>query len=144
MSPVVIRMSSQHLTRIDEIIAQGLAEKRMPGCVVCVGRRGKIVLLKAYGNKQLQPDERPMTADTVFDMASITKPVATATSVMLLVERGQLKLGQKVSSIIPEFAANDKDSINARQARSRYGMGLPLGREKTRDRGSGRLHRSRG
>src|ERR1043166_5495213 len=52
-----------------------------------------------------------MTSDTVFDMASITKPVATATSVMLLVERGQLKLGQRVSSIIPEFAANEKDSI---------------------------------
>jgi len=44
-----------------------------------------------------------MTTDTVFDMASITKPVATATSVMLLVERGQLKLGQRVSSIIPSL-----------------------------------------
>src|SRR5437764_15244720 len=52
-----------------------------------------------------------MATDTVFDMASITKPVATATSVMLLVERGQLKLGQRVSSIIPEFAANDKEQI---------------------------------
>jgi uncharacterized protein YbbC (DUF1343 family)/CubicO group peptidase (beta-lactamase class C family) len=104
-------MSSHHLARIDEIVAQGLTEKRMPGCVVCVGRHGKIVLLKAYGNKQLQPTERPMTTDTVFDMASITKPVATATSVMLLLERGKLKLGQKVSSIIPEFVANEKDSI---------------------------------
>ena len=104
-------MDGQHLARIDDIVAQGLAEKRMPGCVVCIGRRGKIVLLKAYGNKQLQPSELPMTTDTVFDMASITKPVATATSVMLLVERGQLKLGQRVSSIIPEFAANEKDRI---------------------------------
>src|SRR5437764_9568527 len=52
-----------------------------------------------------------MTTNTVFDMASITKPVATATSVMLLVERGQLKLGQKVTSILPEFAANEKDGI---------------------------------
>jgi uncharacterized protein YbbC (DUF1343 family)/CubicO group peptidase (beta-lactamase class C family) len=109
--PESVGMSSQHLARIDEIVSQGLTEKRMPGCVVCVGRRGKIVLLKAYGNKRVQPDERPMTTDTVFDMASITKPVATATSIMLLVERGQLKLGQRVSSIIPEFAANDKDNI---------------------------------
>src|SRR5436190_5626733 len=68
-------------------------------------------MLKAYGNKQVQPSELPMTIDTVFDMASITKPVATATSVMLLVERGQLKLGQRVSSIIPEFAANEKEPI---------------------------------
>src|SRR6478736_3966551 len=64
-------MDSGHLARIDSIVAEGLAEKRMPGCVVCVGRRGKIVMLKAYGKKQLQPRELPMTTDTVFDMASI-------------------------------------------------------------------------
>jgi uncharacterized protein YbbC (DUF1343 family)/CubicO group peptidase (beta-lactamase class C family) len=110
-NPDAVGIDAQHLARIDEIVAQGLAEKRMPGCVVCIGRRGKIVLLKAYGNKQLQPSELPMTTDTVFDMASITKPVATATSVMLLVERGQLKLGQRVAEIIPEFASNDKESI---------------------------------
>src|SRR5438128_12224774 len=90
-TPESVGMDSVHLARIDAIVAEGLTEKRMPGCVVCIGRRGKIMLLRAYGNKQLQPDERPMTVDTVFDMASITKPVATATSIMLLVERGQLK-----------------------------------------------------
>src|SRR5438128_5786742 len=110
-APEEVDVDSKHLARIDEIVAEGLAEKRMPGCVVCVGRRGKIVMLKAYGKRQLQPSESPMTTDTVFDMASITKPVATGTSVMLLVERGQLKLGQRVSSIIPEFAANEKDTI---------------------------------
>jgi uncharacterized protein YbbC (DUF1343 family)/CubicO group peptidase (beta-lactamase class C family) len=76
-----------------------------------VGRRGKIVLLKAYGNKQLKPSVVPMTTDTVFDLASITKPVATATSVMLLVERGELKLGQRVADLIPDFAANEKAEI---------------------------------
>lgn len=107
-------LDSQRLARIDAIVAEGIAEKKMPGCVVCVGRRGKIVLLKAYGNKQVQPSEVPMTTDTVFDMASITKPVATATSIMLLVERGQLKLGDKVSAIIPEFAAQEKGDITIR------------------------------
>ena len=111
-TPESAGMDSAHLARIDDIVAQGLAEKRMPGCVVCIGRRGKIVMLKAYGNKQLQPSQLPMTTDTVFDMASITKPVATATSIMLLLERGQLKLSQRVSSIIPEFAANGKDQIS--------------------------------
>jgi uncharacterized protein YbbC (DUF1343 family)/CubicO group peptidase (beta-lactamase class C family) len=110
-APESVGMDPRHLARIDEIVAEGLAEKRMPGCVVCIGRQGKIVLLKAYGNKQLQPSELRMTADTVFDMASITKPVATATSIMLLIERGQLKLNQRVSSIIPEFAASEKDEI---------------------------------
>ena len=110
-TPESVGMDSSHLARIDAIVAEGLAEKRMPGCVVCIGRHGKIVLLKAFGDKQLEPNKLPMTTDTVFDMASITKPVATATSIMLLVERGQLKLGQRVSSIIPEFAANDKEPI---------------------------------
>ncbi len=109
--PADAGMDAQHLARIDEIVAQGLAEKRMPGCVVCIGRRGKIVLLKAYGNKQLKPAELPMTTDTVFDMASITKPVATATSIMLLVERGQLKLSDRVSAHIPEFAVEGKEPI---------------------------------
>ncbi len=61
-------------------------------------------LLKAYGCKRLEPTMEPMSLDTVFDMASITKPVATATCIMRLVERGQLALNDKVSSYFPDFA----------------------------------------
>ena len=104
-------MDAEHLAHIDELVAEGLAEKKMPGCVICIGRRGKIVMLKAYGNKQTEPSEVAMMTDTVFDMASITKPTATATSIMLLVERGKLRLGDKVSAIIPEFANHEKDGI---------------------------------
>ncbi len=114
VDPTAVGMDGQHLERIDKAVAEGLAQKKMPGCVVCVGRHGKIVFLKAYGHRQLQPEALPMTTDTVFDMASITKPVATATSIMQLVERGKLRLGDKVSSLIPEFAANDKESITIR------------------------------
>lgn len=110
-TPEEAGMDARHLARIDELVAQGLAEKRMPGCVVCIGRHGKIVWLKAYGDKQVEPQRQPMTTDTVFDLASITKPVATATSIVLLWERGQLKLGQKVTEWIPEFGANEKDQI---------------------------------
>ena len=109
--PEAVGLDAQRLLRIDAIVAEGLAEKKMPGCVVCVGRHGKIAFLKAFGQKQLQPSELPMTTDTVFDMASITKPMATATSVMLLIERGQLRLSDKVTSFLPEFAANDKEPI---------------------------------
>jgi CubicO group peptidase (beta-lactamase class C family) len=52
-----------------------------------------------------------MTTDTVFDMASITKPMATSTSILLLIERGQLRLSDKVATLIPEFAVNDKEGI---------------------------------
>ncbi|TXT25716.1 MAG: hypothetical protein FD138_2923, partial [Planctomycetota bacterium] len=109
--PESVGFDAQRLQRIDEIVAEGLAQKKMPGCVVCVGRQGKIAFLKAYGQKQLQPNELPMTTDTVFDMASITKPMATATSIMLLIERGQLRLSDKIATLIPEFAVNDKDAI---------------------------------
>lgn len=109
--PDTVGLDAQKLQRIDEIVAEGLAEKKLPGCVVCVGRRGKIAFLKAFGHKQLQPTELPMTTDTLFDMASITKPMATATSIMLLIERGQLRLTDKVATIFPEFAANGKEPI---------------------------------
>ena len=109
--PDAVGLDAQKLQRIDEIVAEGLAEKKTPGCVVCVGRHGKIAFLKAFGQKQLQPTELPMTTDTLFDMASITKPMATATSIMLLIERGQLRLTDKVASILPDFATNGKEPI---------------------------------
>ncbi len=109
--PEAVGLDGSQLQRIDEIVAEGLAQKRMPGCVVCVGRHGKIALLKAYGQRQLRPSELPMTTDTLFDMASITKPMATATSIMQLIERGQLRLSDKVATLIPEFAVNDKEPI---------------------------------
>lgn len=109
--PDAVGLNAQRLQRIDEIVAEGLAEKKMPGCVVCVGRHGKIAFLKAFGQKQLQPTELPMMTDTLFDMASITKPMATATSIMLLIERGQLRLTDKVASILPDFATNGKEPI---------------------------------
>jgi CubicO group peptidase (beta-lactamase class C family) len=108
VEPAEVGLDAVRLARIDELVAEGIAEKRMPGCVVCIGRQGKIAWLKAYGNKQVAPSEVPMTTDTLFDMASITKPVATATSVMLLVEQGKLRLSDKVADHIPEFAASGK------------------------------------
>lgn len=106
--PETVGLDAQKLDGINEIVAEGLGEKKMPGCVVCVGRHGKIAFFKAFGQKQLQPTELPMTTDTLFDMASITKPMATATSIMLLIERGKLQLTDTVASILPEFAAKEK------------------------------------
>lgn len=114
VDPGSVGLDPARLARIDELVAEGLAEKRMPGCVVCVGRHGQIAWLKAYGSRQVAPEVVPMTTDTVFDMASITKPVATATSMMLLIERGQARLADKVVNWIPEFAPNGKDEITIR------------------------------
>ena len=113
-SPETVGMSADHLERIDAEVAKGIAAGEMPGCVVCIGRQGKVVFLKAYGDRQVEPERVAMTTDTLFDLASITKPVATATSVMLLVERGELRLGDRVSQRIPEFAQAGKEDITVR------------------------------
>ncbi|MFN9958558.1 MAG: serine hydrolase domain-containing protein, partial [bacterium] len=75
--------------QISKMVEKGIAEGKMPGCIVGIGNRDGLFYQKAFGNKSLDP-ATPMTLDTVFDMASITKPVATATSIMQLVERGEL------------------------------------------------------
>ena len=82
-----------------------------PGAVVLVVHKGRVVWRKAYGLRAKQPAEVAMTADTVFDLASLTKPVATAMSVMLLVEQGKLRLSDHIADHIPAFAAKGKDKI---------------------------------
>lgn len=101
--------------RIDAAVEKYLERGEMAGCVVVVGRGDGIAFEKAYGNRSIEPKKTPMTVDTVFDMASLTKPIATATSVMLLVERGDLRLSDKVADFIPEFAAKGKGEITIEQ-----------------------------
>ena len=124
-APAEVGMSATRLSKIDVAVAEGLRREWMPGCVVMVGHQGKIVFHKAYGNKQVQPETIAMTTDTVFDMASITKPIATATSVMKLVELGKIDVDQTVAHYIPEFAANGKDEITVRQLLIHQGGLLP-------------------
>lgn len=111
VAPADVQMSAERLEGIASLVKQGIDEGKMPGCVVCFGRGGKIAYLNAFGDRKLPPESEAMTTDTVFDMASITKPVATATSIMKLVEDGHLRLEDKVISIFPEFAPNGKDAI---------------------------------
>lgn len=89
--------------QIESLIEQAIADKKMPGAVVLIGHRGSIVYRRAFGNRSLEPGLEPMTVDTIFDMSSLTKVLATATSVMLLAERGQLLLSDPVSKYIPHL-----------------------------------------
>ena len=118
-------MDSPTLSRIDTVIAEGLRRKLMPGAVVLIARKQRIVFLKAYGSRAVQPEVEPMTTDTVFDMASITKPMATATSVMKLVELGKIELDAPVAKYIPEFAANGKSTVPVRQLLTHQGGLIP-------------------
>ncbi len=101
--PESVGMSSARLQLMDDIIQQAIDRKDFPGADLLVARKGKIVWHKAYGNRQWVPELAPMDISMIFDMASITKPVATATSIMILAERGGLRLWDKVKYYVPEF-----------------------------------------
>ncbi len=117
-------LDDQARESIDCVVEQAIRECRMPGCVVAVGNAAGIDLLETYGVRALQPSAEPMTADTVFDLASLTKPIATAASVMRLVERGELRLEDPVGLHLSEFAAAGKGSITVRHLLTHCG-GLP-------------------
>jgi uncharacterized protein YbbC (DUF1343 family)/CubicO group peptidase (beta-lactamase class C family) len=102
------------LAEIDQAITNAIAEQRLPGAVVWLERDGA-VYHKAYGQRAVVPDPEPMTEDTVFDLASLTKVLATAPSIMLLVERGEVRLDARVQDYLPEFRRNGKDEITVRQ-----------------------------
>lgn len=123
--PETLRLRSDQLARIDAIVERAIGEQQMPGCVVAIGRTGGVGLLKAYGQRQVEPTPEPMTVDTVFDLASLTKPVATATSVMILVERGELRLRSAVAEVIPEFAASGKERITIEQLLTHHSGLIP-------------------
>jgi uncharacterized protein YbbC (DUF1343 family)/CubicO group peptidase (beta-lactamase class C family) len=109
------KMDSTIVGRIDKTVTSAIDDGRMCGCVVLIGRRAGIVFEKAYGDRAVEPEKEAMTLDTLFDMASLTKPTATATAVMILVERGQLRLQDKVSKFFPDFAAKGKQDVTVEQ-----------------------------
>ncbi|HLM62537.1 MAG TPA: serine hydrolase, partial [Pyrinomonadaceae bacterium] len=111
----MVRMSAGKLNEIDKLIEKDIAEKKLPGAVVLVGRKGKIVYRKAFGNRSLVPTIEKMTVDTIFDVASLTKPVATATSIMILVERGQLRLNDTIGKFIPEIEDENAKRVTIQQ-----------------------------
>jgi uncharacterized protein YbbC (DUF1343 family) len=89
---------------VDAAILAAIDAGKMPGCVLVVGRHDEVLLRKAYGSKALVPLRAPMTLDTVFDLASLTKPLATSTSIMILAERGKIDLHAPASRYVPELA----------------------------------------
>ncbi|MFL6373402.1 MAG: exo-beta-N-acetylmuramidase NamZ domain-containing protein [Pyrinomonadaceae bacterium] len=108
-------MSSDKLSQIDALVAQAIKDKQLPGAVVLVGHKGKIVFRKAYGNRSLVPTVEPMTVDTIFDLASLTKVVATTTSIMILVEQGKLRLSDTIGKYIPEIQDDQVKRITIQQ-----------------------------
>jgi uncharacterized protein YbbC (DUF1343 family)/CubicO group peptidase (beta-lactamase class C family) len=105
---------------VDAAIMNAILQQLIPGAVVLVGHDGKVVYRKAFGSKSVDPVIEPMTVDTIFDMASLTKVMATTSSVMRLVQLGQIKLNDPVAKYIPEFAQNGKEEVTIRQLLTHY------------------------
>jgi uncharacterized protein YbbC (DUF1343 family)/CubicO group peptidase (beta-lactamase class C family) len=110
-SPEELGFDASKLAEVSEAISTAVDEGKIPGAVVIVGRRGEIALADAIGLRAVEPGPEPMTRDTVFDLASLTKPVATATSVMVLWERGLIDLDEPITTYLPELANHGKEAI---------------------------------
>jgi len=114
-APASVGMNAAKLDQLEAIINADIADKKLPGAVVIVGRKGKIVYRKAFGNRSLVPTVEKMTVDTIFDVASLTKPVATATSIMILVEQGKLRLNDTIGKFIPDIDDDSAKRVTIQQ-----------------------------
>ena len=113
--PATIGISAEHLGRMDNIIQASIEKGELPGAVVLVARHGRVVWRKAYGARAVEPQREAMTTNTIFDLASLTKILATATSIMILVERGEVRLADPAVKFIPEMKGDGRDAITIEQ-----------------------------
>lgn len=111
------------LAAMDAAITNAIADHKCPGGVLWLEHDGA-VYEKAYGNRSLVPNVEPMTEDTIFDMASLTKVMATTPAIMLLIQRGQVQLDAPVCTYIPEFTGGGKEHVTVRELLT-HTSGLP-------------------
>ncbi|MCX6950649.1 MAG: DUF1343 domain-containing protein [Verrucomicrobia bacterium] len=114
VTAVAAPFKADKLAAMDAAVAEAIAGKKFPGGVLWFERDGE-VYRKTYGQRALSPAPEPITEDTIYDAASLTKVIATTTSVMQLVERGKLDLDAPVAKYIPAFAQHDKGAVTVRQ-----------------------------
>jgi uncharacterized protein YbbC (DUF1343 family)/CubicO group peptidase (beta-lactamase class C family) len=107
--PAGAGLSADRLARIDDAVEEAIARGELPGAVVLVGRGDRVVLRQAWGARAVAPEREPMTADTIFDVASLTKVVATAPAVLILVEEGRVRLADPIVRYLPDFAPDGGD-----------------------------------
>src|SRR6476661_6600805 len=108
---------------LDQAITEAVDQGLIPGAVVVVGHNGEVLYKKAYGHRALVPHEEPMTLDTIFDAASLTKVVATMPSLMKLFQEGKLRLDDPVTKYLPEFQDGASD-ITVRNLMTHF-SGMP-------------------
>ena len=110
----------EHLRQIPGIVNEAISKRQVPGAVILIGDQDHVLYRRAFGNRALKPEKLPMTVDTIFDIASLTKVVATSTAVMQLAENGKLDIDDPVIKYWPEFGVNGKEGITVRQLLTHY------------------------
>jgi CubicO group peptidase (beta-lactamase class C family) len=133
--PESVGMSASRLAAIDEVVRRGISAGGFPGAAVIVGRHGGIVWERGYGTLDWRSGVAVDAERTMYDMASLTKVVATTAAAMVLVDRGKLRLDERVTHYLPAFSGGAKDLVTIRDLLM-HRSGLPAGRNISR-RGAG-------
>lgn len=113
-------LTPERLAPIEKVVDQAIRDGNTPGAVLLIGYNSKVVYHRAFGNRSLNPQPVPMTVDTIFDLASLTKVVATTTAIMQLVEKKKIALNDPVMTYWPSFEKNGKSRITIRQLLTHY------------------------
>jgi CubicO group peptidase (beta-lactamase class C family) len=127
-SPTSVGMSAERLAKIDHVIERGISAGGYPGAAVVVGRRGSAVWEKGFGHLGWASSDPDVTANTIYDLASLTKVVGTTTAVMMLYDDKKIALDEPVKTYLPEFSGGNKDLVTVRMLLE-HRSGLPAGRE---------------
>ncbi|MBA4072680.1 MAG: hypothetical protein C0497_12715 [Gemmatimonas sp.] len=128
-APESVGMAAERLQIIDRIVSEGIRAGGYPGAAVVIGRQGAAVWRKGFGTLGWGLGSRAVTADsTIYDLASLTKVVATTTAAMILYDEGRLPLDSKVADYLPGFVGKWKDEATIRHLLT-HRSGLPAGRE---------------
>ena len=128
VAPESVGMSATRLAMIDDVVLAGIRAGGFPGAAVIVARRGDIVWERGYGTLDWRSGAAVDAERTMYDLASLTKVVATTAAAMVLVDHGQLRLDERVSHYVPEFRGGAKEQVTIRDLLS-HRSGLPAGRD---------------
>jgi CubicO group peptidase (beta-lactamase class C family) len=131
VAPESVGMSVSRLAMIDDVVQRGIRAEGFPGAAVIVARRGRIVLERGYGTLDWQSGVAVDAERTMYDLASLTKVVATTAASMVLVDQGKLRLDERVTHYLPTFSGGAKDQITIRDLLT-HRSGLPAGRDISR------------
>jgi len=116
----VTEPQADKLISLARVVEEAIAAGKCHGAVVLVGHQGKVIYRRAFGYRALTPEKVPMTVDTIFDLASLTKVVATTPAVMQLVEQGRIRLTDPLVEYWSEFKANGKEHVTVRELLTHY------------------------